>query len=287
MCVYCDMWGDGLVWYLNPKNYARQMYTIRPRVRKAEAPKGEADPNSYIKSQKAVVDAMEIGAEAYIAAQNKRKGLEEEIAKGGHEGRVGGWIGQVVPLRDMEKMVEIADPLGLIGCICRLRFLGKEEQNAAEFTCMGMGVGMLKWERWPERYKKGVTWVSIDEAKEWLRDMDRRGFVHSLMLFDERFIAGICNCDFPMCDAITQRLDFGYNLLKGHYVAEVDENICNGCGICAQRCQFGALKFNVTTDKAGIDPFRCFGCGVCETACPRKAIRLLDRMKIPSLKEVW
>ena len=65
------------------------------------------------------------------------------------------------------------------------------------------------------------------------------------------------------------------------------EEKCNGCGICAQRCQWGALKFNVSIEKAGIDQYRCFGCGLCETACPRGAIILEERTKIPTLKEVW
>jgi len=196
-------------------------------------------------------------------------------------------MGQAVPLRDAERMVEIASPLGLIGCICRLRFLGIEERSKPDTTCMGLGVGMLKWERWPERYKGGVYWVSSEEAKEWLRDMDKRGFMHSLMLFGPRFIGGICNCDYPACDAIAARLDFGFNLLKGHHVAMVDYDLCNGCGICVQRCQFGALKMNVTIDKANIDQMRCFGCGLCETACPRGAITLVEKAKVPALQEVW
>ena len=46
---------------------------------------------------------------------------------------------------------------------------------------MGMGVGMLKWERWPERYKGGVKFVNIEEAKEWNHEMDRRA--HEAGLF--------------------------------------------------------------------------------------------------------
>lgn len=129
MCVYCDMGGDGMVQYLNPRNYSRQMYAVRPKDRKPIVAKGEADPNSYIRAEKAVVDAMEKGPEVYLEAQHRRKELDVDIQKGGHEGAFGGWIGQVVPLRDMEKMVEIANPLGLIGCICRFGRADIEEQK--------------------------------------------------------------------------------------------------------------------------------------------------------------
>ena len=164
---------------------------------------------------------------------------------------------------------------------------GIDERNELEYTCMGMGVGMLKWERWPERYKGGVKFVSVEEAQEWTRMMDKKGFVHSLMLFGAPYIGGFCQCDYPDCTLIRDAVDFGIGVLKSHYIAEVDYDICNGCGICVQRCQWGALKFEVTTQKANIDQFRCYGCGVCETGCPRGAIKLLDRQRVPGLAEVW
>ncbi len=82
--------------------------------------------------------------------------------------------------------------------------------------------------------------------------------------------------------------DFGVgSVMKSHYVAQIDYDICNGCGICAQRCQFGALKFEVSTEKSNIDQFKCFGCGLCESGCPREAIRLLERTSLPALADVW
>jgi NAD-dependent dihydropyrimidine dehydrogenase PreA subunit len=43
----------------------------------------------------------------------------------------------------------------------------------------------------------------------------------------------------------------------------------------------------VTTEKTNIDQFKCFGCGLCETGCPTEAIELLEREKMPGLKEEW
>ncbi len=117
--------------------------------------------------------------------------------------------------------------------------------------------------------------------------MDRRGFVHILMLFGAPFIGGFCQCDYPDCGALRGAVDFGLGALKGHHVAMVDYDKCNGCGVCAQRCQWGALKFEVTSDKANIDLFKCYGCGLCQTGCPRKAIRLVWRADVPAVAEVW
>ncbi len=117
--------------------------------------------------------------------------------------------------------------------------------------------------------------------------MDRRGFCHLLMLFGAPYIGGFCQCDYPECNALRSVLDLGTGVLKSHYLAEVDYDICNSCGICVERCQWGALKFEVTTGKANIDQFKCFGCGLCQTGCPREAIKLVERKNMPALAEVW
>jgi Pyruvate/2-oxoacid:ferredoxin oxidoreductase delta subunit len=271
-----------MLWYLNPRNYTRQMYTVRKPDAGRKTLSGEAEAATAIGLEKMIVDAMEEGPEQFEQArQIFRDGMDMSM------GTIGGWDGQVLPLQDAEKVIEIASPKALIGCVCRQRFLGIDERSKDECTCMGLGTGMLKWERWPERYKGGTHWVSTEESKEWLRRMNKRGFVHTLMIFGNRFIGGVCNCDYPACDALVMRLDFGFFMLKGHHIAVVDYDQCNGCGLCVQRCQFGALKMNVTIDKANIDSTRCFGCGLCETICPKVAISLVERAKIPALKESW
>ncbi len=56
---------------------------------------------------------------------------------------------------------------------------------------------------------------------------------------------------------------------SGHE-ARIDGEKCTGCGLCADMCQFGAIRQN----GAGfvVDPLRCEGCKVCVAFCPEEAI---------------
>ncbi len=282
MCYLCDEYGNpeygNGIWYLNPTSYARNMYKLR------EPSKGLSGAGLFLEG--GVHGGP--GLPELLEAQEKGDRQEyDRIRQTIHNNTFTGGGSQVLPLKDADEVLELCSPIGLIGCICRKYVRAIDERNEEEYTCMGMGVGMLKWERWPERYKGGVKFVNIEEAKEWNHKMDKRGFVHILMLFGAPFIGGFCQCDYPDCGALRTAVDFGLGTLKSHYVAEVDYETCNGCGICAQRCQFGALKFEVTSEKANIDQFKCYGCGLCETGCPRGAIKLVERKSLPALAEVW
>jgi len=280
MCWLCDQFGDpgngDGVWYLNPRNYARNMYKLRaPGAGFKGAEAGlETGARGSGPGMRDVLSAIENNDHAEF---HRITDIMQSRGQGS----------QIVPLEHADRVLELSSPIGLIACLCRKASRAIDERNELEYTCMGMGVGMLKWERWPERYKGGVSFVNVEEAIEWNHEMDRRGFVHILMLFGAPFIGGFCQCDYPDCGALRNAVDFGLGSLKSHYVAEVDYDKCNGCGVCAQRCQWGALKFEVTTEKANIDPFKCYGCGLCETGCPRKAIELKWRADVPAVAEVW
>jgi len=277
MCRICEERGEGAIWYLNPKNYARNMYKLRPSGARPVEETAAAEGG----------EGGTIG-EAIEAKCNGDMERYTEIINRHNESLLGGEQCSILPLEDCYKVADIASPIAPMHCICRKRLRAREETEERSYSCLGLGTGMLKWERWPERYKGGVKFMSPDEVKEWLTYWDTQGMVHMIMNYGGQ-IGGICNCDYPDCVIIRYRLDYGLNnaLIKGHYVAAVDYDKCNGCGVCVQRCQFGALKFEITMDKVNIDQYRCFGCGVCATGCPREAITLVDRISLPALKDEW
>jgi MinD superfamily P-loop ATPase len=61
-------------------------------------------------------------------------------------------------------------------------------------------------------------------------------------------------------------------MIKSDFIAVTNVNKCNDCGICVQRCYFGARK--VLNGTLIFLKDYCFGCGLCISDCPEEAIIL-------------
>ncbi len=278
MCDWCEKYGDGYErWYFNPANYARRLY----KIRREEAESSGAETNPQAAGGMAV-----IGPDFQEA---RDQGDLEKMQEIKQKAEAASWLthfGQVITLEEALKIADMIYPIGLMTCSCRRSMQGyPSEEN---FTCMGMGPGMYKWERWPDTYRGGMHYLTPDEAKEVITKMNKRGLVQTVFTFGTPYLAGLCNCDYPDCAFIRTTVDFGIKLLwKGHYVAKIDPELCTGCASCVSRCQFKALNYSPSKNMAYIDQFQCFGCGLCVTECDQGAISLVERAKLPALANVW
>lgn len=67
-------------------------------------------------------------------------------------------------------------------------------------------------------------------------------------------------------------------------IRKIDSRLCNGCGICVERCPMDVLRMDEETNKAFIKYIRdCQSCFLCEIECPEKAIEvmpLFERRKV-------
>ncbi len=55
----------------------------------------------------------------------------------------------------------------------------------------------------------------------------------------------------------------------------IDQEACNGCGICERVCPQDVIRLHPETRKALIVYLRdCQSCFLCELECPRNAIRV-------------
>lgn len=196
-------------------------------------------------------------------------------------------FGQVITLEETLDMLELTYPIGMMQCICRRETRGQMAPGEANF-CFSLGVGIYKWERWPETFR-GLTFLSVKEAKEMITHYNKKGLVHSLWTFNVPYIGGICNCEYPVCQGIRGRLDYGVEsiILKGEWCAKPLYENCTGCGNCVRYCQFGAMSMQLSRNKVAIDMKKCFGCGQCEKHCPNSAIEMVERRKTPGISDLW
>ncbi len=86
--------------------------------------------------------------------------------------------------------------------------------------------------------------------------------------------AADCDVDAPNLALVTG----GYARTEardflGSDKAKIDENLCIGCGKCAELCRFGAIS-RASGGVCAVDELACEGCGLCVECCPAGAARL-------------
>lgn len=60
--------------------------------------------------------------------------------------------------------------------------------------------------------------------------------------------------------------------------AVIDNEICNNCDLCRQKCRFDAISYDEEEDIYKIDPFSCEGCSLCQYLCPVDAIEMIPHV---------
>jgi ferredoxin len=68
-------------------------------------------------------------------------------------------------------------------------------------------------------------------------------------------------------------------------IVEINEEKCNGCGLCAKACHEGAIKMINGKAKLISDEY-CDGLGDCLPACPADAINLVEREAVEYNEEL-
>ncbi len=172
---------------------------------------------------------------------------------------------QVLVSEDARKMVEEAETLAVVDCVCRL---SKKKCDSPLEVCLQMNRGA------EYTIKRGTgRQITKNEALDILQQSEEAGLVH---LVENRSGMGnaICNC----CTCCCEMLSFAGNaptagvLAKSRFGAVVDENTCTGCAQCMDICPMEAIS--MPQGFAMISPETCIGCGLCVTTCPSVSISL-------------
>ena len=255
MCDFCHQHGEGKKWYLAMQNYSQELLAQNGRR------KFIANFLKYIEEEggKAIakLDEWSMNHAIYRYIQP----LALRVQKRDH-------FGQVVPIEDVDQIIDMQDSIVRLPCVCRSLTTGQKVRY-----CFGIGASLDgSLANYPE-YAEGLEVLNKAEAKKLLHEFDKQGLVHSVWTFKTPFIGGLCNCDQ---DCLAYRTEVKARvtqvMFRAEYFAAVNWELCTGCRRCMSQCQFGAIQFSHTHKKTTIDYRLCYGCGVCRAVCAHNAL---------------
>jgi ferredoxin len=283
MCEFCTQHGEGKKWYLQMRNYANELLheelSATQRGIVGATTRFEWHNRFWESFVMPAIRGQPQPQEGPAELPEVQPSEDEIVAQ-----RKIIHFGQVLPIEDVEHVIDLVDSITRLPCGCRFLTTGKTDQR----YCFGLGVD--KWGilgRFPDA---AVSLEVLDkaEAKQIFRRFDEEGLIHSIWTGVTPYVTGICNCDRD-CGAYKWYIEMrgAPSFFRAEYVCQVDWDLCTGCKSCMSQCQFGAQFYSSALAKVYIDPTRCFGCGVCRAACPNDAIASLPREQHPEAAHIW
>lgn len=193
----------------------------------------------------------------------------------------------IMPYERASCYIEKAKSWGVLKCICRVQkaLVGQACHHTVE-NCLAFSSLPNQFDR-AERIRA----VSKEEALGILQQAEEEGLVHSTTNVQEG-VSYICNCCSCACGVLRGLTQYGSldAMDRSGYTVDLDPDLCTGCGVCADRCQFHALSLE--NGICSVDLIRCYGCGLCISTCPSGALTLKMRAESeieppPVNEEAW
>ena len=162
-------------------------------------------------------------------------------------------------------------PFSVTNCVCRqmkdLRGKSCQYSDIRE-TCLQIG---------PDHARQYIDMgigraITKEEAFGVLNKAQEAGFI--LMPENSQRPENVCCCCGDCCGPVSAAVNSPrpVDFYITNFYAEVNPELCKGCGTCVERCQ---LKARTLTDGiATVDLDRCIGCGNCVVTCEPKASQL-------------
>lgn len=271
MCEFCIKHGEGKKWYEVMQNYSQELYA-------------QGNREQFVKDFLANFEHSYKYYEHFKRAKKKTPLAFRFISKMASWRMKQHHFGQVVPIEDVEMIIDMVQSVTRVPCVCR----GVTRNSSNARYCFALGIDPSGWLGDFPDLKANLETLTPKEAKVLIKQFDKEGLVHSIWTFKTPFIGALCNCDH---DCMAYKLQVSAELMqimfKGEYVADIDPDHCVGCRGCQKLCQFGAVEYSSFLKKCLINAHKCYGCGVCRSVCHQEAITLLDRNQVPELAGVW
>jgi Pyruvate/2-oxoacid:ferredoxin oxidoreductase delta subunit len=173
----------------------------------------------------------------------------------------------VLAFEDIREIVENARNLAVTKCTCRLTAHKCDKKleaciqvnRAADYT-LARGTGKQ---------------LSKQQALDLIRECEEEGLIHVVMNKQsvDHFICNCCEC---CCQTMPILIEHNISVIEpSRFAAQVDPDLCTSCGLCAERCFFGAIAVE-DDSPAKVDADKCMGCGLCQVPCAAEAISMKE-----------
>jgi NAD-dependent dihydropyrimidine dehydrogenase PreA subunit len=278
--------GDGGKWYLNARNYTKELADEQRAVEHLEAVYKKFEQTWSGKTKGLNIPGLDYKLKMPIIGR-VIKYMTHRLFYNENPNRqdtfVDGHFGQVLPMEEAKMILGglAQEPILQSYCACRWAFRGNKDAK-----CINFGPISHVIEKLP-RYAPGKEKMRIDreQAIESIEQFNSDGNILSVYFHPVPTVSTICACDTRDCAGFAGRRNLDlYALFKGEYVASLNPDNCEACKDCISRCQLGSITYSGTRKHVVIDTDTCFGCGLCRDACEFDAISLIPRDEVPGLK---
>jgi ferredoxin len=189
---------------------------------------------------------------------------------------------RVLSFDDVKQYLIESSTISLLDCFCRTEKgnCDRPVQNCIALNGKAENIVASKddLESWPGNLNPRE--VDVEEALLVLKQSHEAGLVH--MAYTQKKdkrpddVDYICSCCSCYCGPLSGVIRFGIApWLTSYSTSVTDLSKCNSCGICEERCQFGAQE--MVNGSLAFNPDLCFGCGLCVSTCPTNAIILVNK----------
>jgi electron transport complex protein RnfB len=170
-------------------------------------------------------------------------------------------------------LLEIADPpIAVLDCMCREKRTIEGEtcrMTDRKETCLALGEmaqSFLMSGRGREINRRETMAIIEQNQKD--------GLILQVSNTKKSFhICACCGCCCGFLEVL-KKLPEPLEFWSSNFHAAVDKDACQGCGICTERCQMGAVSVDSKNSPAAVNRSLCIGCGLCVETCPSQAVHL-------------
>jgi len=184
---------------------------------------------------------------------------------------------EILPYERADELVKAHNRFAVAPCICRRKAeISGAGCNAPSESCLIFG-------DWADYYVRNGFGRSIDSVE--VKDIIVRADESNLVLQpsnsqEASFICTCCGC----CCAALNRLKMHPKpsaVVASPFIANAEPETCEGCGVCVDRCQMGAI--DLVNEMVSLQSDRCIGCGLCVSTCPSGSLSLIRK---PSKEQI-